>query len=119
MSKPQITESEWLEHYQKANALKISLSRYAQDHNLPKPSLYSAVNRLRRKGLLEGANKPKSEMPPTFVKAALESGAPYDARAMAAKVALPSGVMLELQTSEAPILVETLVLLQKALDNNV
>ena len=89
------TQQYWLEHIHACSKSGQTMKAYAQANDLSASAFYAWKKTLRRKGVLEG---PRTGEPPLFRQAVISDHRPGRAR-----VLLPTGIVLELETGTDPL----------------
>lgn len=95
------TQQSWLEHIQACSKSGLTMKAYAQANDLSASAFYAWKKTLRRKGVIEGH---RTDEPSLFRKAVLS-----DSRPSRARVLLPTGIVLELETGTDPLWVSAMV----------
>lgn len=95
------TQQYWLEHIRACSKSGLTMKAYAEAYALSATALYAWKKTLRRKGVIEG---PRTDRPGLFCKAVISEHRPGRAR-----VLLPTGIVLELDSGTDPLWASAMV----------
>ena len=113
-----IAESQWLVHYNRDKEQSQSLSAYAREQDLKIESFYSAIDRLRAKGLVEKAARRSRTTDAPFVKAKITPTYDASTQPMQVTVTLPSMLRVEISGSNSTELAHFINLLALSMDDH-